>query len=312
MRWAAAFGCTIGGKGSFSLSRRQRTPCIVLAPRSRFRCLRVVPCRMSMARLIVDGIISELLYSSVRWFCVKSIANVSKGFKPILIFFLAACLAAPLPQAWAQTKEEGAFPEGSFLTYRDDADEAAFAGEDPCVRGDAFDDEGRGDGESPDGSSDSADPVSPADPTDDPADGPADDSADPEDDPADPADDSAGSAGSTDDPADPAGPAGDPAGPAADAAPPAASPSLPENDSPDGSAYRGATLRRTPLYASPDASQPEADFLWGLSLIHISIWSNATGRSAGLFLEASRSLCCRSSSSFCSPAGTMPLVSDPL
>ena len=34
-------------------------------------------------------------------------------------------------------------------------------------------------------------------------------------------------------------------------------------DSPDGSAYRGATLRRTPLYASPDASQPEADFLWG-------------------------------------------------
>ena len=60
---------------------------------------------MSMARLIVDGIISELLYSSVRWFCVKSIANVSKGFKPILIFFLAACLAAPLPQAWAQTKE---------------------------------------------------------------------------------------------------------------------------------------------------------------------------------------------------------------
>ena len=66
MRWAAAFGCTIGGKGSFSLSRRQRTPCIVLAPRSRFRCLRVVPCRMSMARLIVDGIISELLYSSVR------------------------------------------------------------------------------------------------------------------------------------------------------------------------------------------------------------------------------------------------------
>ena len=143
--------------------------------------------------------------------------QVSKGFKPILIFFLAACLAAPLPQAWAQTKEEGAFPEGSFLTYRDDADEAAFAGEDPCVRGDAFDDEGRGDGESPDGSSDSADPVSPADPTDDPADGPADDSADPEDDPADPADDSAGSAGSTDDPADPAGPAGDPAGPAADA-----------------------------------------------------------------------------------------------
>ena len=187
---------------------------------------------------------------------MKSIANVSKGFKPILIFFLAACLAAPLPQAWAQTKEEGAFPEGSFLTYRDDADEAAFAGVDPCVRGDAFDDEGRGDGERPDGSSESADPVSPADPTDDPADGPADDSADPEDDPADPADDSAGSAGSTDDPADPAGPAGDPAGPAA-------SPSLPENDSPDGSAYRGATLRRTPLYASPDASQPEADFLWG-------------------------------------------------
>ena len=178
-----------------------------------------------------------------------------RGAVLILLVALSAMLAMPVHVAYADADGTGA--DGAGQGIQADAD-----GKNPS-EGESQDGQGSEvpgelgrpgmDGESPDGSSDPADPVKPADPAD-PPDGSGDAGG-----PEAPADGSAGPA-----PAEaPAGPAGDPAGPAADAAPPAASPSLPENDSPDGSAYRGATLRRTPLYASPDASQPEADFLWG-------------------------------------------------
>ncbi len=181
----------------------------------------------------------------------------SQGVVLILSVVLSAMLAMPVLMAYADADAAG---RGTWANAEDET----FADVGSRDEGglEASDEPGQSDVEGEQGQTgqieDPANPEVPEGSQD--LTGPADDPAN---DPADPADDSAGSAGSTDDPADPAGPAGDPAGPAADAAPPAASPSLPENDSPDGSAYRGATLRRTPLYASPDASQPEADFLWG-------------------------------------------------
>lgn len=174
----------------------------------------------------------------------------SQGVVLILSVVLSAMLAMPVLMAYADADAAG---RGTWANAEDETfadvgsrDEGGLEASDKPGQSDVEGEQGQtgqiedpANPEVPEGSQDLT--------------GPADDPAN---DPADPADDSAGSAGSTDDPADPAGPAGDPAGPAA-------SPSLPENDSPDGSAYRGATLRRTPLYASPDASQPEADFLWG-------------------------------------------------
>ena len=194
---------------------------------------------------------------------MKSIAGVSKGLKSIPVFFLAMCLASPSPQAWAQAREKDVSPEDSFLACWNDTGEGAFAGEGSCVRDEDFDDAGQEDGESPDGSSDPADPVKPADPAD-PPDGSGDAGG-----PEAPADGSAGPA-----------PAEAPAGPAAPAPaePPAPAAALPENDSPDGSAYRGVTLRRTDLYASPDDSQAPADFFWGgVVLSGFSRWDAAGG-----------------------------------
>lgn len=174
----------------------------------------------------------------------------SQGVVLILSVVLSAMLAMPVLMAYADADAAG---RGTWANAEDET----FADVGSRDEGglEASDEPGQSDVEGEQGQTgqieDPANPEVPEGSQD--LTGPADDPAN---DPADPADDSAGSAGSTDDPADPAGPAGDPAGPAA-------SPSLPENDSPDGSAYRGATLRRTPLYASPDASQPEADFLWG-------------------------------------------------
>ena len=174
----------------------------------------------------------------------------SQGVVLILSVVLSAMLAMPVLMAYADADAAG---RGTWANAEDET----FADVGSRDEGglEASDEPGQSDVEGEQGQTgqieDPANPEVPEGSQD--LTGPADDPAN---DPADPADDSAGSVGSTDDPADPAGPAGDPAGPAA-------SPSLPENDSPDGSAYRGATLRRTPLYASPDASQPEADFLWG-------------------------------------------------
>ena len=173
-----------------------------------------------------------------------------RGAVLILLVALSAMLAMPVHVAYADADGTGA--DGAGQGIQADAD-----GKNPS-EGESQDGQGSEvpgelgrpgmDGESPDGSSDPADPVKPADPAD-PPDGSGDAGG-----PEAPADGSAGPA-----------PAEAPAGPAAPAPaePPAPAAALPENDSPDGSAYRGATLRRTPLYASPDASQPEADFLWG-------------------------------------------------
>ena len=164
----------------------------------------------------------------------------SQGVVLILSVVLSAMLAMPVLMAYADADAAG---RGTWANAEDET----FADVGSRDEGglEASDEPGQSDVEGEQGQTgqieDPANPEVPEGSQD--LTGPADDPAN---DPADPADDSAG----------PAGPAGDPAGPAA-------SPSLPENDSPDGSAYRGATLRRTPLYASPDASQPEADFLWG-------------------------------------------------
>ena len=49
-------------------------------------------------------------------------------------------------------------------------------------------------------------------------------------------------------------------------------------DAPDRAAYRGVTLRRTDLYASPDDSQAPADFFWGgVVLSGFSRWDAAGG-----------------------------------